>query len=270
MVDDLVVAAESAEAHALMSLVDGASPETTARLRLTGTRIGGATVTSAPGAAQTFWTRVLGLGISEPVTGELIGEIIRYYLAHGTGRTVFQIAPSLLPPDWDAIRAEHGLTPGATWYKMARPAAETPPPATSLSISRVEPDEVAEAMAVLATGFDWSVADMTGLMGGAITSGLADGYVARDGDTIVSSALLVVSEHGGAMYGAGTLPGFRGRGGQTALLAARVSAAARAGCGTVFAETWVPGEGGRNPSFENMRAGGFEVLYERPGWVWEA
>jgi GNAT superfamily N-acetyltransferase len=66
---------------------------------------------------------------------------------------------------------------------------------------------------------------------------------------------------------AATLPGSRRQGVQTALLAHRLSEAARLGARHATTETGVPQPGGAAPSYRNILRAGFEVAYLRPNWT---
>ena len=73
-----------------------------------------------------------------------------------------------------------------------------------------------------------------------------------------------------AFYGAASVtgyqtgPGYRGRGAQLALIAARVEAARSAGCDWVIAEA----AAGDNPSVRNQQRAGLGTCYERQHWTW--
>ena len=266
-----VAAAEMAEAHALRAALSAAPRAAADRIGLAVTEVGGALVVVAPGAAVGFWTRVLGLGVHEPITATLIGEVLEVVARHGGTHTWMQIAPALLPPDWDDIRAAHGLTAGPSWYKLGRtldePINAGP---TALSVARTAPAEADATATVLARGFSWDEAEMRELYGSALAAGRLDGFPARAGDGVVAAGTLGVHGTHASMYGGATLPAHRGRGAQGALLTARLREAARRGCTAAFAETWIPAGGQRNPSYDNMLRSGFSLLYERPSWHWRA
>jgi GNAT superfamily N-acetyltransferase len=59
----------------------------------------------------------------------------------------------------------------------------------------------------------------------------------------------------------------RGRGAQSALIAARLEAARRAGCHWACVETSADTPEKPNPSTHNLRRLGFTDAYERPNWV---
>lgn len=83
--------------------------------------------------------------------------------------------------------------------------------------------------------------------------------VRLEGTVIAGAAGTVYPEHGvAAMFGAATLPAFRGRGAQTALLQARLQAASHAGCDLAVICTQ-PGSG----SQRNAERQGFRVAYTK-------
>ncbi|HEU4538777.1 MAG TPA: GNAT family N-acetyltransferase, partial [Polyangiaceae bacterium] len=83
-------------------------------------------------------------------------------------------------------------------------------------------------------------------------------YLARVGGVVVGGASLRLFEGVAQLSGAATLPAFRRRGVQTALLAARLADAARAGCDLAVVTT-EPG----TKSQENVMRQGFSLLYAR-------
>ena len=87
---------------------------------------------------------------------------------------------------------------------------------------------------------------------------------------IVSTGAMYVTD-GLAWLGLGaTLPGFRGRGMQTAVLARRVHEAAVLGCRVVHSETAAHTPEGRNPSLDNLASVGFEHGYDKQWWSYAA
>ncbi|HEU4412247.1 MAG TPA: GNAT family N-acetyltransferase [Polyangiaceae bacterium] len=83
-------------------------------------------------------------------------------------------------------------------------------------------------------------------------------YLARVDGAVAGGASLRVFEGVAQLSGAATLPAFRRRGVQTALLAARLADAARAGCDLAVVTT-EPG----TKSQENVMRQGFSLLYAR-------
>lgn len=93
-------------------------------------------------------------------------------------------------------------------------------------------------------------------------------YAVWDGDRIIAVGSLFINGVCAGMFGGATLPGERGRGAQSALLASRAQAAEAAGCRWLVAETGKEGPGEHNTSLHNMLRAGFEPLYERVTWLW--
>ena len=105
-------AAERSEAEALFAFHAAAPPEVRAALGMNRTRLGGGVATSMAHDATSYWNKALGFGDSEPVTADLLAEIIAFYRAQQAPTAMIQIAPSPLPPDWPELCAQHGLARG--------------------------------------------------------------------------------------------------------------------------------------------------------------
>lgn len=89
------------------------------------------------------------------------------------------------------------------------------------------------------------------------------------GEPIAGGALFVLGD--GAWLGlAATIARARGRGAQATLLRRRLRDAHRFGCGWVSADTQTETDERPNPSLRNMLRLGFEVLYHRPKYLFEA
>jgi GNAT superfamily N-acetyltransferase len=161
--------------------------------------------------------------------------------------------------------AEHGYTPGYAWMKFAReadPAASAP---TDLTLEQVgaqggldfaRPVRVAFGMPERMEAWLRAIPGRPGWTC----------VVAYDGEQAVGSgALFVAGEHAWCGLGA-TLPEARGRGAQSAILAARIALAARQGARTVSTETGVRQEGRPDQSYRNLLRAGFAEQYPRPNW----
>jgi hypothetical protein len=66
---------------------------------------------------------------------------------------------------------------------------------------------------------------------------------------------------------AATVPEHRRKGAQGAILAARIEAAAAAGCEVVVTETGEPVDGQPGASYRNIARAGFEAQYVRPNYL---
>ena len=158
-----------------------------------------------------------------------------------------------------------GLVPhNRTWAKFSR-GADLIDAQTSLEVREIGAEDAAAFGSAAAAGFglppiavDWLVA-IVGRPGWRCFS-------AFDGRDAVASGALYCSGKA-AWFGIGaTLPSHRRRGAQSALLAARIRAAAAAGCTLLTTETGIPHPGEAGPSFKNIQAAGFRIAYRRPNY----
>lgn len=92
-------------------------------------------------------------------------------------------------------------------------------------------------------------------------------FVAFDRDAPAATGALFVTGSVAWLGAAGTLPEFRRRGAQGALLAARIEAGIAAGCETVVTETGEPIDGKPGNSYRNLVRAGFEPLYVRQNYL---
>jgi hypothetical protein len=92
-------------------------------------------------------------------------------------------------------------------------------------------------------------------------------FGAFDGSRLIGAGAMHVAETLGWLGAAGTLEDARGRGAQSALLAARIRAASDAGTRVLATETVdrVGGEAGQ--SFRNVVRAGFEEAHVQQWWV---
>lgn len=269
---NLVELAEVVEAD-LMFGITGVEQPVIEGLGISGRRFGRAVAISVREDPSQYWSRAQGFGFDRPVTAELIGEVIGFYRVAGTPVANLHLAPDVLPGDWDEIRATYGLEPGGTIVKLLRDNSPVAAAESSLRIGRVDPADSESVRAWVETQMiAFGLPDKDGLLRRMLAS-LCDvpdfqPYAAWDGETLVATAGLYVRGEMGECVSAATLPEYRGRGAQSALIALRVQDALAAGCRWVGTETGKPPEGQQNPSLDNMRRAGFKDLYDRQSWIW--
>lgn len=279
MVPDVPVdKAEGVEAESLFNLVGAASPAARSALGIAVRRLGGGIVLAAPGDPTGFFNRVVGLGTREPLDADLIAEACAFLREHGVKTAVMQFAPSALPADWEQIRAGENIERRSTMVKVAGEAsavlsAAEQRPALPRHL-RLAPVEVGQAMTWSATRLRaGGVPDnehFTRVMGACVGRPGWSSFGVWDGDTLIAGATMFA--HGGVarLLGAATVPEARGQGVQAALIAARARAAAEAGNRRLVTEVGTDGDYASGTSLRNMLRHGFEVLYERPNWIWHA
>jgi GNAT superfamily N-acetyltransferase len=213
--------------------------------------IGGATCAAVRGVESRMFNRVLDLASAEP-----LDEIAAFYRdtqwwvsdSHGIG-------PEL---------ERRGFVPDYGWMKFSR--GITPREAQSdLHVERVAPERAADFARVVVGGYDLPdplqplCANVVGRPGWSC-------YVAYDGDAPAGAGALYVQEGLGWLGFGATLSEFRGRGAQSAILAARIEDARQHGCSTVVTETGELEEGRPSSSYRNILRAGFREAGVRPNY----
>jgi GNAT superfamily N-acetyltransferase len=204
--------------------------------------IGGATCTLVPGLGARVFNRVVNLHSTEG-----LDEIGAFYDdepwwvsdSHGLG-------PQL---------EERGFSADYGWMKFSRGIG--PRQARSdLDVRRIGPEHADDFARVVAEGYElpeWTqplAANVVGRPGWSC-------YVAYDGEEPAGAGALFVRDDVGWLGFAATRPRFRGRGAQSAILAARIEDARQQGCSTVTTETGAMEAGRPSNSYRNILRAGF-------------
>jgi GNAT superfamily N-acetyltransferase len=223
-------------------------------------RFGGAVAPVRPGVPDLdFMNRVCGL---YPQDAAQVGAILDFYRARGV-RPWFELAPGTGFDRLAGTLADAGAAQiGFHTVVYGRPEPRPAPPA--VRVRRVGPDEAAHFAELRLAGsevpeevrqqeskplLDWPSRPDLRL------------YVASVDGSDAAAAVLAVSDGVGYLATAATLPAFRGRGCQAALIAARVADAAELGCGLVGSQAAFG-----SPSLRNLERAGLRVAYTKAVW----
>ncbi len=268
---DMVAPAEAAESHLMLGLNEIGAPVRD-RMGIAVRRLGGGVVVSVSKDPSGFWSKAQGFGFGEPLTEKVIAEAVGFYRSEGTASANFHLPDQVLPPDWPEIAAAYGLTRGEVLVKTLRddrPVALAP---TTLRVGPVDDADMAAWAAVQIEAFELHDPDgrMAEMLASVNDIDAVTAYGAWDGDLLVATGALFVDGEAGELVSGATRPLYRGRGAQSALLARRVQDGLAAGCRWLLSETGKPAPGERNPSLDNLRRAGFDVIYDRPIWTWKA
>ncbi|MCW2847946.1 MAG: GCN5-related N-acetyltransferase [Marmoricola sp.] len=257
---DLVRLAELSEARCLEARYAAAGDETREALGIAHTRIGGAVVGVLGQEPTGRWNQVVGLGIEEALTAEMLDEVIEF--AHGAEGLVLRLAPGADP---EGLLAHRGLTHQGASARFLAPGGFIAEAETGLHLEQITPDlgrHVARVVGeALGLPEDSPLARWyaEGLRAPGTTA-----YAAFDGWTIVAVASLFVDGDRAVLSGAATLPGERGRGAHSGLVARRIFDANALGVRwTIAAAGTRP-----DPALRNLRRLGLPESYERQNWLW--
>jgi GNAT superfamily N-acetyltransferase len=258
-------------------------PDVAERLGIETYREGGTLRLTASGYDHPMFNRVLGVGVDPAGSGERPEAALARAAAHfpgaGVRRWMLQLLPHVEPDGFAEEAARHGVVPLRGWAKHVGPAHLEIPSRSDLRIVRLGSEASAgagsdprlidawAAIALQTFGFPAPFDRWLRALNGRERWHL---YLALDGETPVSTGALFLSESDVGVIGqltfAGTLPGHRRRGAQSALIARRVEDARAAGAKWIVSETDEELPDRPNPSTRNLIRLGFPVAYTRANW----
>jgi GNAT superfamily N-acetyltransferase len=231
-------------------------------------RAGGEVLDVAGGKAVFFTpdspiTQAIGVGIGEPVTVADVDRVEDFFRSRGAACSI-HITPwsdAVLLAELSSRRYQVFEFENAFVQRIDAIASNPADPA--IEVHLIERDEASTWARVCAAGFATEGVDeeMLREIGEAFTA--AEGgrcYLASiDGIACGAAASVSVRDLGVVgLFGAATLPEFRGRGVQNALVARRLAEASGEGCELAFVST-LPG----SASHRNVLRRGFELVYTK-------
>ena len=210
-------------------------------------------------------TQTFALGMLEPPTRGTLETIERFFRSRGAD--VFHEVSPLADASVVTLLNESGYRPLELSNALYRPLDSTSRidiRPSEVRVRRIEPGEERKWAAVSAEG--WSelkeLGDFLRALGEvqARAEGVRQYAAELDGRMIAAAALNIV-DGVALLAGASTVPEYRNRGAQLALLDRRLRDAADAGCDLAFMSA-LPGSG----SQRNAERHGFRVAYTRTKW----
>jgi GNAT superfamily N-acetyltransferase len=249
---------ERAEIAAVRDVFRAAPPALAAQLgiEMKELRTGVATKVAAFSGVREL-NRVTGLESADPLP-----EVEAFY---GDVSYVVALSPAGRKAGLEDRLRSRGFSPDYAWMKFSRPTHRRFDASTDLRIEEVGADRGRDFGMVVCRGYgmphpmlDW-LAAVPGRRGWRC-------FLAYHGETPAAAGAVQATGEEAWLGFAATLPEFRGRGGQGALLAARLGAAAEAGCRVATTETGVRSDGRPAASYRNILRSGFTEAWERPNW----
>ena len=213
--------------------------------------IGGATCVALRRLESRMFNRVLNLTSTGP-----LDEIAAFY-----GETQWWVSDS---HSLGAELEERGFVRDYGWMKFSR--GVSPREAQSdLHVELAGSDRADDFGRVVGGGFEmpeWLQPLAVNVVGRPGWSC----YAAYDGEAPAGVGALFTQDAVGWLGFGATLPEYRGRGAQSAILAARIEDARKQGCATVVTETGELEEGRPSSSYRNILRAGFREAYVRPNY----
>lgn len=219
-------------------------------------------------AADSPINKVIGAGFGASPDDVELELVERHFAAHAA-RLQAEIA-TLADPELHRRLCARGYEPSGFENVLGHPLTGIADVPEAVAVTRAETHEIPHLAVVLADAF--TTPDVGGVGGDQVpphdvmcrwftTTSRVDGYrayAARVDGVLAGAAALRIDGTIAQFSGAGTLPAFRRRGVQTALLRARLRDAAAAGCqvGVVVTQP-------ASQSQQNVQREGFALLYAR-------
>lgn len=216
--------------------------------------------------------RAVGMGFNGPVTAADLDRLEDFYRAHGAPAQL-DLCPLTDPSLLELVKErDYGILElnnvrylriGESADESSNPKRAAAGPLPGIEIRRGNKEEAATLSSIVARSF-FENGDVPEGFGDLLTPmyefpGSITYAAFVEGEPAAAAAGLIIPEHRVlALFGAGTLPAFRGRGIQTALLRTRMQAAAEAGCEYAVIVT----QGGTTSERNSARLG-FQCAYSK-------
>lgn len=229
-------------------------------------RVGDALCSVSSSDPSILINRVLELGRNGPPTREQLRDIRRVYEDAGVQRFFLHVVPERMGTDTNTLLTETGYEKYRGWMKFVRGAGDVRVANTDLDIRPVGSEHGADFAAIAAPAFDMlpESQPVVALLP-AVANQLA--FMSFDGDKPAGTGVIFIDGDVGQLDWGATHPDFRRRGGQTAVLSARIRYALEAGCTTISTMTGEAVPGDPQHSYGNITKSGFEEAYLRENWV---
>jgi hypothetical protein len=217
-------------------------------------------IAALPGVSMVNRVTGLGLGGGRPD----LGQIEEFFREHRC-RSAIAVHPDAEPWLEDELRARD-YERGYGWTKFDRGSEPPRDVETDLEVHEAGPDQADAFARVVIEGYGMTpeVAPTLAAVPGC------DGYhcyVAWAGDEPAAAGALYAGDGVGWLGFAATRTDFRRRGGQGAVLAARIRKAAELGVETLVTETGELVPDRPSNSYRNIERFGFTSRYVRPNWI---
>ncbi|RED56623.1 GNAT family N-acetyltransferase [Cohnella lupini] len=264
-------AIEKVEREAWFDLFAAAPDDYVQSSKVSYTRLGTNIALANHGTPIAEFNRVLGLGMEEPASEAELEQAIAWMNEHASPSYALQIAPTARPntiDKWiqanDLERVGNGL---AKHYRNALPAENHPLP-TTLEVKLMIPHHAVDFGHVVQGGFGLPVSVIS-WFSALVGRPKWKVYVAYDSHTPVACGAMFLDNNWAWLGIDATLPEYRGRGAQNALIKQRITDGIAAGVIGFTAETGQPPEGeeDKNKSYCNYLRSDFKRLYIRPNYV---
>ena len=212
------------------------------------------------GGADYPANQIVGMGLYGEVTVDEMDRVEHFFRSRDVASTV--VVSPLADESLSNLLGQRGYRIAEFNSVLIRRISQTEPftPPDGILVERVSPETVGPWMRAIAEGFAQDIKVAEDVFGGFASLPGALAFLARMEDKVVGGCggRIIPQARIAALFGTATLPEFRRRGVQSALIARRLHEAALAGCEYAVVST-NPGSG----SQRNMERRGFRLAYTK-------
>ena len=260
-------AIETAEMDAWADLYAAAPADWAASAGVDARVVGGALVLSWAATGRRYFSRVIGLGVTEPASQRAIDEILDGYEQAGISKFLLQSLPHCRPQEYERWLQERALEPFDRQDRIIRdaaaPVAAGAAPRRELTVERVTRETAEEWVAFVETVYRLETGSwLPNLIG---RPGWQQ-YIARESGRIVAARGMYIGRTGAAWLGMdGPVPGITTDDYEpdAALCAFIVADGLALGARSFLADIEAPSPGLNTPAYAHFERLGFRRPYTR-------
>jgi GNAT superfamily N-acetyltransferase len=227
-------------------------------------RIGDAICSVSSAEPSILFNRVLGLGSG--ATLEQLARIRQIYDQAGISRFFLHVVPARKTATAEQRLELAGYEKYRGWMKFERADGELPRVRSDLQVRRVGAERAQEFAAIAGPAFGLRPSSNPALAA-IIGAPGTHAFMSFDGDRAAGTGVVFIDNGVAVLDWGATHPDIRRRGGQSAVLAARVKFALDAGCKRIYTTTGEAVPGDPQHSYSNIQKAGFTEAYLRENWI---
>jgi len=261
------IRAESAERAGLADIHRAAPSDLRDHLGLELSEVGDVLVSIASREPTILVNRTVGLGLAHPADRQTVETIVERYSKAGVDRYFLQLDPAATPAELPGWLEDAGLQPyHRAWAKFERGDEAAPAARSDLEVQEIGAEHAMDFGRIAAAGFELDDAWIPALAGLVGRDGWRI-YMSFDGDQPAGCGAMRIHERVGWLDWAATLPEFRRRGSQGAVIVRRITDGIALGCKSFGTSTGEAVAGDAQHSFRNIERYGFHRTHARANWV---
>lgn len=210
--------------------------------------------------------RIIGLGLNKEINPADLESFLDFYSNHPHPVNI-SLSAYAKPNDLKEKLIENGIPVKDHWNKFYRTCEPVPEAETSLIVKEID-REYANSFADLVVSVFKNPPELKPCLASLVERNNWHHYLAFDNDKPAAAGSVYIYGDTAWFGIAVTLPEYRRRGAQSAIIAKRINKAHELGCQWISVETAPHSLEKPNSSFKNLLRYGFNFMYERPNFLY--